>query len=52
MNILYLNNDILYIIFNKLCLKSIFKNSSEKHELIIHVNDGSDGTLEYVKKIK
>ncbi len=34
----------------KLCLKSIFKNSSEKHELIIHVNDGSDGTLEYVKK--
>ena len=34
----------------KLCLKSIFKNSIKKHEIIIHVNDGSDGTLEYVKK--
>jgi glycosyltransferase involved in cell wall biosynthesis len=34
----------------KLCLKSILKNSIKKHEIIIHVNEGSDGTLEYVKQ--
>ena len=33
----------------KLCLKSLKKNSSFKHEIIIHVNDGSDGTLDFVK---
>ena len=33
----------------KLCLLSIKKNSSKNHEIIIHVNEGSDGTLEYVK---
>jgi len=33
----------------KLCLKSIEKNSSFKHEIIIHINDGSDGTLNFVK---
>ena len=32
----------------KLCLKSLKKNSSYKHEIIIHINDGSDGTLQYV----
>jgi len=36
----------------KLCLISIKKNSSKKHEIIIHVNDGSDGTLDYVKKFQ
>ena len=36
----------------KLCLNSIKKNSSINHEIIIHVNDGSDGTLDYVKKFK
>ena len=33
----------------KLCLKSLEKNSSFKHEIIIHINDGSDGTLNFVK---
>ena len=33
----------------KLCLKSLRKNSILKHEIIIHVNDGSDGTLNFVK---
>ena len=33
----------------KLCLKSLGKNSSFKHEIIIHINDGSDGTLNFVK---
>ena len=33
----------------KLCLKSLKKNSSYNHEIIIHVNDGSDGTLNFVK---
>ena len=34
----------------KLCLHSIKKNSLKNHEIIIHVNDGSDGTLDFVKK--
>ena len=33
----------------KLCLKSLDINSSFKHEIIIHINDGSDGTLDFVK---
>ena len=33
----------------KLCLKSLKRNSTYKHEIIIHVNDGSDGTLNFVK---
>ena len=39
-------NNLNYL---KLCIKSILKNSINKHEIIIHVNEGSDGTLEYVK---
>ena len=33
----------------KLCLKSLIKNSSFNHEIIIHINDGSDGTSDFVK---
>jgi len=33
----------------KLCLKSIEQNSSFAHQIIVHVNDGSDGTLEWVR---
>ncbi len=33
----------------KLCLKSLKKNSSFNHEIIIHINDGSDGTLDFIK---
>ena len=39
-------NNLNYL---KLCLKSLEKNSSYKHEIIIHINDGSDGTLNFVK---
>ena len=35
-------NNIKYL---ELCLKSIKKNSTINHEIIIHVNEGSDGTL-------
>ena len=34
----------------KLCISSIKKNSSFNHEILIHVNDGVDGTLDFVKK--
>ena len=34
----------------KICLESLKKNSTLDHEIIIHVNEGGDGTLEYVKK--
>ena len=34
----------------KLCIQSIKKNSSYNHELIFHINDGSDGSLEFIKK--
>ena len=33
----------------KLCLKSLIKNSSFNHEIIIHINDGSDGTTDFIK---
>ena len=34
----------------KLCLNSLNKNSMFKNEIIVHVNIGNDGSLEYVKK--
>ncbi len=34
----------------KLCIKSIKKNSYFNHEIIIHVNVGDDGTIDYLKK--
>ena len=36
----------------KLCLKSIKKNSLKDHEIILHVNDGSDGSLKYAQDNK
>ena len=36
----------------KLCLESINKNSLSKHEIIIHSNNGSDGTNEFLEKNK
>lgn len=38
--------------FVKLCVESIQKNSAYKHQVILHVNDGSDGTLEWAKAHK
>jgi len=35
--------------FLKLCIESIRKYSKYDHEIIIHVNDGSDGTLDWLK---
>jgi GT2 family glycosyltransferase len=35
--------------FLQLCISSIQKNSSFEHQIIIHVNEGSDGSLEWVK---
>ncbi len=36
----------------KLCLRSIEKNSKYDHEIIIHINEGKDGTKEYLDKKK
>ena len=36
----------------KLCIKSLLKNSKFNHELIFHVNEGKDGSLNYLKKQK
>ena len=41
-------NNLPYL---KLCIKSIKKNSRYDHEIIPHVNVGTDGTLEYLKKV-
>ena len=40
-------NNLNYL---KLCIESLEKNSKFEHQIIIHVNEGSDGTLDYVKK--
>ena len=38
----------------KLCLNSIKKNSNYKHEIILHLNNGNDGSLNFAieNKIK
>lgn len=33
----------------KLCVRSIRENSTFSHQIIIHINEGVDGTLEWVK---
>lgn len=33
----------------RLCVESLRRNSTYRHQIIVHVNDGSDGTLDYVK---
>ncbi len=40
-------NNLNYL---KLCIKSIKKNSKFNHEIKLHINEGSDGTLEFAKK--
>jgi GT2 family glycosyltransferase len=39
-------NNLPYL---KLCVESIRRNSAFEHELIVHVNEGTDGTLEWVR---
>ncbi len=34
----------------QLCVRSIRENSAYPHQIIVHVNDGSDGSLEWVKQ--
>ncbi len=33
----------------KICLESLKKNSKFDHQIIIHINEGSDGTLDFIK---
>ena len=35
--------------FLKLCVESIRKNSAARHQIIVHVNEGIDGTLDWVR---
>ncbi len=41
-------NNLEYL---KLCIKSIKKNSHFNNQIIIHINEGSDGSLDYVKQL-
>jgi len=40
-------NNLSYL---KLCIKSIIDNSKFNHQIIVHVNEGADGTLNYLKE--
>ncbi len=42
-------NNLAYL---KLCIASILKNSSFPHQIIIHVNEGSDGSRQWVQDQK
>ena len=39
-------NNLEYL---KITLNSILKNSKYKHEIIVYINEGTDGSLEYIK---
>jgi len=39
-------NNLPYL---QLCINSLQKNSTYKHQIIVHVNEGTDGTLEWVQ---
>ena len=41
-------NNVKYL---ELCINSIKKNSKYDHQIIVHVNIGDDGTIEYLNKI-
>ena len=41
-------NNVKYL---ELCINSIRKNSKFDHQIIVHVNIGDDGTIEYLNKI-
>ena len=42
-------NNLEYL---KITLESISKNSKYKHDIIVHVNEGTDGSLDYLKDKK
>ena len=39
-------NNLAYL---KLCVESLQRHSKFEHEILVHLNDGSDGSLEWVK---
>jgi len=39
-------NNLSYL---QLCINSIRKNSYYRHQLIVHINEGTDGTLEWIQ---
>ena len=39
-------NNLNYL---KICIDSLKKNSKFNHQIIVHVNEGTDGTLQYLK---
>ncbi|SEM74820.1 Glycosyltransferase involved in cell wall bisynthesis [Prevotella sp. ne3005] len=40
-------NNLAYL---QVCVQSIERNSACSHEILVHVNEGSDGTLEWVRQ--
>jgi GT2 family glycosyltransferase len=40
-------NNLPYL---RLCVDSLRRHSAEPHEILVHVNDGSDGTLQWVRQ--
>ncbi|MCO6495895.1 MAG: glycosyltransferase family 2 protein [Bacteroidetes bacterium] len=42
-------NNLPYL---QICVSSILKNSSFRHQIILHINEGSDGTLDWAKNNK
>ena len=42
-------NNLNYL---KICINSLRKNSKNKHEIKLHINDGSDGTKDFADKEK
>ncbi len=41
-------NNLEYL---KLCIESIRKNSTYNHQIIVHINEGRDGSLDYIKNL-
>jgi len=39
-------NNLAYL---RLCVESIRKNSAARHQIVVHVNEGADGTREWVR---
>ena len=40
-------NNLEYL---KFTIESILKNSKYKHEIVLHINEGIDGTLDYANQ--
>ena len=34
----------------KTCINSVRKNSTFDHQIIVHINEGTDGSLQYIKE--